>query len=218
MSKKITREFYFYNFIIIGIGSGSTNVLFKSKKKLDPNITLFLAVKEVFNSFSKSNKEIINSFNDKFDINLFNHHISSIECNNYDITDFYNDKETMLSNLDSPESRISEGEVITILLKNLNNQVMFSSILSKVSKDSSDDSKSMSTLTSSLQYIENTVFVKIISKIRCLQTGFHQFSFSSDEKFGDLLFHVLQYHTEKGFIKEKECEIFKRIKMEHNIT
>ena len=208
----------FYDFVIFDIGIALSNsqysqkkVLFKSKKKLEPKTSLFNAIEDVFKFFLLSKKDIINSFNEIHDINMFNHHIHSIQCNGFEFLDYYGDRNTTLAELTSVETNISNGESIHIFVKNMNTKLTFQPVFSKISKVQSDETESLSSI-SNISLMKTTkipVFIKIISNIISFKTEFHQFATSSEDKYSDLLQNVLNDHMAVGILSKEEHSLLK---------
>ena len=53
---------------------------------------------------------------------MFNHHIQSIQCNDFELIDYYGDRNTTLPELTSSGKNISSGDSIHIFVKNMDTE------------------------------------------------------------------------------------------------
>ena len=148
------KKFLFYNFIIYDHDSKlihhdfqDNNILFKSKKKLNPNTPLFKAVNEVIDSFIMTkgdlmkqnfpmNKQLLLQYVDKktYYKEKLTTMITNISCNGFELKDFYIDKESTMNELDSNNSPISRGELIKIIIKDIHPNILMSKKLIEIQK------------------------------------------------------------------------------------
>lgn len=149
---------------------------------------------------------------------MFNHHIHSILWNDFEFMNYYGDRITTLAELSSISTNISNGDSIHIFVKNMNTELTFQPVFSKISKVHSDETRSLSSMSniSPMSTRKISVFVKIISNIISFKTEFHQFATSSEEKYSDLLQNVLDNHMAEGIISKEEDSLLQ--KFEWKIT
>ena len=105
---------------------------------------------------------------------MFNYHTHFITCIEYKSFESHGSKNTTLSDINSGETNVSNGNLINIFFKNMKTKFYFQPILTKISKTSLDESKSLSSISNIIP-TNNTkipVFVKLTFNIICLKTEF----------------------------------------------
>ena len=221
------NNFNFYNFHVVDMDFISFNfymleskIILKVKKKFNPRTTLYDAVIEVFmsylNTLSSTNTKGIIMVPEvqKKKVNIIMNLIQHIYCNGYDLVGFLNDNKSTLFQLDSQDSPLSSGIPIKILVTHLSSRASYI----KSETETSILSPMRNSCTSTEFNVNNkeiTVFVKIISNIIQIKTGFHQFSVNNDDRYLKLLENVLDYHTQNLIFTKKESSIL--MKQQWNI-
>ena len=234
-----TKNFSFYNFILYDYDLvlfdqdyTESNIIFKSKKKLNPRTSLFNATMEVFESFIISKRDLLKhnfpintkekekyaQSSSSYYIGELTKMIKNITCNGFELKEFFDDKETTLDELNSKESPLAAGESINIILKNIDTKFLIHKSITEIEKQEkkylTDDSKSLSTLSngSSFNNYDITCFVKMVSDTISFKTSFHQFAIGHNETYNDLLEYIIQYHSKQNHINDDEITILNETK------